>query len=90
MEKDKCSNYIYAIFQTNEDNETIRIINSFEEARREHFWIDDKEEYHNEKEIKDNCEIRINNEIVPFSYKYKFKIKGKYTNIQLNIYLKII
>ena len=79
MEKDKCSNNIIAVFQTNEDNETIRIINSFEEVRREKTWIIDKEEYHNENEIKENCEIRINNEIIPFSYKYKFNIKGKHT-----------
>ena len=36
-----------------------------------------KGEY-NEKEIKDNCEIRINDEKIPFSYKYKFNKKGKY------------
>ena len=78
MEKDKCSNYIIAVFQTNEDNETIRIINSYEESRRANKWIDDKEEYHNEKEIKENCEIIINNEIIPFSYKHKFNKKGQY------------
>ena len=78
MEKDKCMNII-AVFETNEDNETIRIINSFEEARRENTWFSDKEEYHNEKEIKENCEIRINNEITPFSYEHKFNKKGKYT-----------
>ena len=36
------------------------------------------EENNNEKEIKENCEIKINNEIIPFSYFHKFKNKGKY------------
>ena len=40
--------------------------------------MDDGEEFHNEKEIKENCEIRINNEIIPFSYKHKFNKKGIY------------
>ena len=35
------------------------------------------EEYKNEEEIK-QCEIRINNELIPFNYYYKFKNKGKY------------
>ena len=78
MEKDKCNNII-AAFETNEDNETIRIINSFEEFRRENILMKDEDEYHNEKEIKENCEIRIDGEIIPFSYKYKFNKKGKYT-----------
>ena len=38
-----------------------------------------KEELCNEKEIKENCKIRINNEIIPFSFFYKFKNKGNYT-----------
>ena len=71
-------NYIIAEFEIKEDNETIRIINSYEEFIIENDR-DDYKEYHNEKEIKDNCEIRINNEIIPFSFKYKFNKKGKYT-----------
>ena len=31
----------------------------------------------NEKEIKE-CEIRINDKLIPFNYFYKFKNKGKY------------
>ena len=30
-----------------------------------------EKENENEKEIKENCEIRINDEIIPFSYFYK-------------------
>jgi len=35
--------------------------------------------YENENEIKNNCEIIINYDKIPFSYKYKFKREGTYT-----------
>ena len=73
------SNYIIAELEIKEDNETIRIINSYEEFKRENNKGDLEEEYLNEKEIKENCKIRINNEIIPFLYKHKFNKKGKYT-----------
>ena len=38
-----------------------------------------EKEKENEKEIKDNCEIRINDKLIPFSYFHKFNKKGKYT-----------
>ena len=76
METEKYINII-AEFEIKEDIKEIRIINSYED-RREYTWIRYKVEYRNEKEIKENCEIRINNEIIPFSYKYKFNKKGKY------------
>ena len=41
----------------------------------------------NEKEIKENIEIKIDNKIFEFTYNYKFKKKE---NIKLNIYLEII
>ena len=34
--------------------------------------------YENEKEIKDNCKIKINNNYIDFNYYYEFKEKGKY------------
>ena len=34
--------------------------------------------YENENEIKNNCEIIINYDKIPFSYKYKFKHEGTY------------
>ena len=43
--------------------------------RREYLEI--KDEYKNEDEIK-KCEIKINNELIPFNYFYNFKSKGKY------------
>ena len=75
-------NYIISeIYIKDEDiNKNIRIINSYEEYLRNG---KDKDElikdskYNNEKEIK-KCEIRINDELIPFNYFYKFKSKGKY------------
>ena len=61
-------------------NEDIRIINSFEENKRT-FELKDKEDdfkYENEKEIKENCKIKINDEEIGFNYFYKFKEEGKY------------
>ena len=61
-------------------NKDIPIINSFENFKRK-YKIKDKEDdwkYENEKEIKENIEIKINNKIIPFSYYYKFEKEGKY------------
>ena len=73
------NNYIIAEFDIKEDNQNIRIINSYEQARRENSYIEYKKEYENEAQIKDNCEIRINDELIPFSYFHTFNKKGKYT-----------
>ena len=76
------SNYIIAeIYIKHEDiNENIQIINSFENAKRENKWKDGKEDYkyENEKEIKENCKIEINDKLIPFSYYYTFEKEGKY------------
>ena len=58
-------------------NEKIRIINSYEEERRYFNYKEYKEELKNEEQIK-KCEIEINNKLIPFSYFYEFKMKGKY------------
>ena len=55
-------NYIIAELYVKEDNQNIRIINSYEQATREDKFIKYKIENENEKEIKDNCEIIINGE----------------------------
>ena len=79
---EEMKNYIIAEIEIKEEdiNKYIRIINSFEESKRENKWEDEEDdyEYENEKEIKDNCEIEINNEKISFSYICKFKEKGKY------------
>ena len=73
------NNYIITEFDIKKDNQNIRIINSYEQARRENSYIEYKKEYENEAQIKDNCEIRINDELIPFSYFHTFNKKGKYT-----------
>ena len=63
-----------------EIGKNIRIINSFEEVKREEEWDDEEDDYkyENEKEIKEKCIIKINNIIIPFNYYNKFNEKGKY------------
>ena len=62
-------------------NKNIRILNSFENAKREK--KSKNEDYHikweNEKEIKENIEIKINGKLIEFAYYYKFNKEGKYT-----------
>ena len=70
-------NYIIGEITINEEdvNKKIRIINSYEEAKRNHNWLSGTE---NEKEIKENCEIKIEEQIIKFSYYYEFKKSGNY------------
>ena len=84
MEKEKkiCTNYITSEFFIKEKdiNADIRIINSFEEFTRT-YNIKNNEKYfkcENEEEIREKCEIKINDKIIPFNYFYKFKKEGKY------------
>ena len=56
-------------------NKNIRIINSFEDYNRD-FEFDDN--YKNEKEIKEKCEIFINNNKISFNYFYELEKEGKY------------
>ena len=79
-------NYIIAEIDIKEEDmgKDIQIINSFEESKRndKYNFINIKEKdyylYENEKEIKENCKIKINNNEINFNYYYKFKEKGKY------------
>ena len=78
--KDNNKNYIIAELYIKDDdvNKDIRILNSYEEYIRNflpNFPI--SPEKANENDIK-NCEIRINEELIPFKYFHKFKKKGKY------------
>jgi len=77
-ERDLINNYIIGELDIKEDNQNIRIINSYEQYCRESIFIKFKKYYENELEIQENCEIRINDELIPFSYFHKFNKKGKY------------
>ena len=80
------SNYSTAELEVIDDNEELRIINSYENSKD---YSDDKLKYENEKEIKKNIEININGKKIPFSYYYKFDKKGTYI-INFFIYLNIV
>ena len=78
---DSKKNYIVAELYIKEEdiNKDIRILNSYEEHMRENLpEFDLKEDYMNEKEI-NKCQIKINEETLPFTYYHKFKSKGNYT-----------
>ena len=79
------NNYIIAGINIEKEdlNKNIRIISSFEgknkkvkerkyKKKHKNYYL-----YANEKEIK-KCEIKINEELIPFCYSYKFNQKGKY------------
>jgi len=75
------NNYIIAEIDIKDEdaNKNIKILGSYEEFLRTNPGIlKSNDLFKNEDEIK-NCEIRINNEIIPFNYYHKFKSKGKYT-----------
>ena len=85
------TNYINAEIYIKEEliNKKIRIINSFDNYKKEN-EIKDKETdniYENEKEIK-RCKIKINEKLIDFSYYYKFNQKGKY-NIKYSLPSKL-
>ncbi len=77
------TNYIQAeLYITEEDifNNKIRIINSFENVKKEKQRKDEKDDYkyENEEEIK-KCRIKINGKLISFCYFYEFPKKGHYT-----------
>ena len=58
-------------------NTKVRIINSYDEFMREKkLTIIDF--YKNEMEIKESCKMEIDGNVIPFSYFYSFKQKGKH------------
>ena len=75
-------NYIDAEINITENdvNKYIRIINSFEEYKRNHInlKVDNELRYKNEKEIKDNCEIKIGEKKINFFYFIRFSKPGNY------------
>ena len=68
------------IVNENDVNKYIRVINSFEQAKIKYNYlkIDNELKYKNEKEIMENCKIKINNIEYRFSYFYSFKKPGIY------------
>ena len=79
-ERNNGKNIIKGIINIGEDdvNKDIQIINSYDNLRRANKIIDLGDDWKNEKEIKDNIEIRINGKTNEFSYTYKFAKEGKY------------
>jgi len=76
------NNYILGEIKisSNDINKDIQIINSFENFKRIE-KLEEKEDdidFANEKEIKENVEIRINGKRINFSYVNKFNKEGKY------------
>ena len=61
-------------------DEEIQIINSFENYKRKYNYRqkEDDYKYENEKEIKENIEIKLNGKIIEFTYYFRFNKKGKY------------
>ena len=77
--KNITNNIIAEIYIKDDDvNENIRIINSYEKSKRVIIIGFDDSLLKNEEEIKE-CEIKINDELIPFNYYHIFKNKGKYT-----------
>ena len=78
ISEDKGNVIIAKIYIENKDvNKFIRIINSHENYM-EYNGKASLQKYRNEKEIKE-CEIRINNELIKFSYFHVFEKEGNYT-----------
>ena len=78
--KNEDNNYIIAeiIIKDEDVNKNIRILNSYEECLRQNIEGLIKDTiFNNEEEIK-KCEIKINDELIPFNYFHKFNSKGKY------------
>ena len=65
---------------SNNTNKDIQIINSFENyQRKRNLEYNENDDINmNEKEIKENIEIKINGKTIDFTYSYKFESKGVY------------
>ena len=83
INQNKTKNIIIGEIYIDEDNinQDIQIINSYENYKKVSKLENKKNdyEYENEKEIKENIQIKINGKIIEFTYYYKFKEEGKHT-----------
>ena len=74
-------NFIIAEIDIKEENinKDIRILNSYEEWKKKNtIYISDNKTENDEMEFKANCEIMINDKVIPFSYFHAFNQPGKY------------
>ena len=71
------NNFIICEYDIKEDNinKEIQILNCFEQALKEKSYLSGIE---NEKELRENCELYLNDEKINFCFKYKFPREGKY------------
>ncbi len=71
------NNYIKCEYEIKDEdiNKEIQILNSFEEYKRQNQYIRGEE---NEKQIKESCQVYVNNQKINFCYKLRFSQKGKY------------
>ena len=82
QKKENDSNSIICEYDIKKDiiNKPIQILNSYEEVKRKNTydfnWAKIKA-IENEKEIKENCEIYLNNNKIDFCYEYKFEKEDK-------------
>ena len=76
-------NFIIGEININQDdiNFDVQIINSFENFKKQYLITEfyDPVKFYNEKELKQNTEIKIDGKIIEFSYYYKFQNKGIHT-----------
>jgi len=86
------NNYIIAEIEIKEKdvNKKMQIINSSERWKKSNGYWKEEDYYkcENEREMKENCEITIDYNIIPFCYYFVFKKEGKY-KIEYNFINKL-
>ena len=87
---EKKENYIIGKINIHYPYSEDKIINSYENMKREQNKLNDIiTEKENEEEIQ-KCEIYINNIKIDFNYSYNFEEVGIYTIKYVNMYLKLL
>ena len=78
--QNEIKNSIIAYFEISSDkiNKEIQIINSYENLEPPDIQFEGQVTPNNEKEIKENIEIKINGEKIDFAYTHKFEKEGIY------------
>ena len=65
-------NFIICEYEIKEIDEPVQILNCFEEASCSNEGLE------NENELRENCELHLNDKIIDFTFKYQFPKEGKY------------